>query len=776
MRNRTDIAGLSVFDRLRQLAKTYKGLWEVAANLIFGFILANSTIFSSLAPFGVAYTAASGTKSYYFSAIGAILGYIASFNESNSMRYIAAVFLVVVLKTMADNIKLKRINGYIAPIVAAVSLAAVSGYISINTFATSYDIILMLSEVLLASAASFFFSKSMMLYENKSRLTKRTELSCIIITYCILVIALNSFKIFDFYVGRVVALTVILLSALIAHEAGGAVIGITTGIALVLSGVEYSYVAAAYAFGGLIAGVFAHTGRFGAAIALTVVNAAAAVITGIDNVGFASLFECFAATVLFMFVPNSSVKLLSRVFTLKTEEACSEGEKDVVLSKLRSSAEALMDIASTTQKVSQKLNSTAKRDINSVTSKTAEMLCKRCSQRSVCWQTDYNYTMDIFNHSLEKLKANPMLAETDLPDHFRHKCIKTAELVNLLSQNFSQYNSKENVRRKYSQVREVVSDQFEGMGILLSEIYGEKQKNLVFHHKQTEYIKAYFERMNINAMAVRCYSDTTERITVEIEIIEARLQKLDLINLAIDLADICEREFDMPVVRKLSDICVIVLHERPIYLVDFAASQKSCSDNKMCGDSYKMFSDESGRANIIVADGMGTGFNAAIDSTMTTSLLERLLENGVGYEAALKLVNSALIIKSNDESLSTIDIASIDLYSGQCEFLKAGAAPTFIKKDGRAGFIESTSLPAGIITGVDFERTSLKLGAGDLILMVSDGVTATGTDWVKEELENFNGTPKELCNKIVTTAKLRRNDCREDDITAVAALIINNKY
>ena len=46
---------------------------------------------------------------------------------------------------------------------------------------------------------------------------------------------------------------------------------------------------------------------------------------------------------------------------------------------------------------------------------------------------------------------------------------------------------------------------------------------------------------------------------------------------------------------------------------------------------------------------------------MTAELLRRLIEAGVSLDAALKLVNSALLVKSGDESLSTIDIVGVDL-------------------------------------------------------------------------------------------------------------------
>lgn len=93
----------------------------------------------------------------------------------------------------------------------------------------------------------------------------------------------------------------------------------------------------------------------------------------------------------------------------------------------------------------------------------------------------------------------------------------------------------------------------------------------------------------------------------------------------------------------------------------------------------------------------------------------------MSLDASLKLVNSALLVKSGDESLATIDITGVDLYTGKAEFYKAGAAPTFLRKSGKGGYVESSSLPVGILGGVNFEKNAVTLRDGDVIVMVSDG-------------------------------------------------------
>ena len=59
--------------------------------------------------------------------------------------------------------------------------------------------------------------------------------------------------------------------------------------------------------------------------------------------------------------------------------------------------------------------------------------------------------------------------------------------------------------------------------------------------------------------------------------------------------------------------------------------------------------------------------------------------------------------------------------------------------------------------------------------MMSDGATDGGTDWIKEELKNAQDiSAHDLAERICETAKRRRKDPHDDDITVIAAIIEKN--
>jgi stage II sporulation protein E len=192
----------------------------------------------------------------------------------------------------------------------------------------------------------------------------------------------------------------------------------------------------------------------------------------------------------------------------------------------------------------------------------------------------------------------------------------------------------------------------------------------------------------------------------------------------------------------------------------------------MCGDAYDCFNDGKGHFIAVLSDGMGTGGRAAVDGAMASGLMTRLLKAGFGFDCSLRILNSSMLFKSTDESLATVDIVSIDLFTGEAELYKAGAAPTIVRRAGKTGKAVSTSLPVGILRDIGFDRAAIKLKQGDILLLMSDGAVSEGTDWIRAELEAWrDGSAEDLAEHISECARRRRTDDHEDDITVIAAIL-----
>ena len=122
-----------------------------------------------------------------------------------------------------------------------------------------------------------------------------------------------------------------------------------------------------------------------------------------------------------------------------------------------------------------------------------------------------------------------------------------------------------------------------------------------------------------------------------------------------------------------------------------------------------------------------------------------------------------------------MDICHVNLFDGHAEFIKLGAAASFIWRQERIISLRSVTLPAGILKQVEPEKNEMLLKDGDMILMVTDGVTdALGGEaetgaWLKGKLSAFPmSNPQDAAEYILQEAKKERRDGRRDDMTVLA--------
>lgn len=198
------------------------------------------------------------------------------------------------------------------------------------------------------------------------------------------------------------------------------------------------------------------------------------------------------------------------------------------------------------------------------------------------------------------------------------------------------------------------------------------------------------------------------------------------------------------------------------------------------GDNHAVIESERGRLTAILSDGMGSGEKAYGDSEMVLDLMEKMLEAGYPVEEAVKLINGALIAGAERRNMSTMDICDLDLYDGNCTFLKAGAAASFLKRANLVETIENHSLPMGIFQLNEPERITRKLMDGDYIIMMTDGVLdALKQNHYEETMRQIVASvneqnPKEIARRILQFVLHCSGGHVEDDMTVLVLGIWEN--
>ena len=773
MQNRTDYAGLSFWDRLRQTAGQYRHAGEMAAAAVGGVVFSSAQILGGITPFGVALAAAVPEELFLPALFGALFGYLWFPAPGSTMEYAAAILLLGGVRwTLSTGSLWRRIPQ--APAVLAGGCMLAGGLASAFALGGTPDRLLMAVAVsMLTAGSAWFFARSLVILRSRVASAYQEELGCLYVTFLLLTAGLARITALGISVGRVLASAGVLLFAIAGGPAGGAVMGVGAGLVALALGKESAFLMGSYAAGGLLAGAASRFGRIPTALCYLVVTALVSVTSPTARMLQISLAENLLACLIVLVLPARVVQFVQPA--REGTAAQTSAERMALRMHMERFAQALREIGETTREVSRKLNSMHLCSVEDVWQHTLDTVCRKCPRRYRCWQSEFDQTMDAVNNCMLILRREGQLESGQIPAPLREVCRVPDELAAALTAGYVRYQAELGSRRKVSQIRGVVTDQFEGLAMLVEELSGRWESYCCRNSRLEEKAQRCLTAQGLDPGEICCSLDRENRLLMDCEINPLKLPRLDKTALALEMGELLGRELELPQVRTVGGHAYLSWQERAVYTVDWGSSQLTETGSKITGDAYRSLTTDTGRFVLILSDGMGTGGNAAVDSAMTSDLLRRLLEAGVGCDAALKIVNSALLLKSGEETLATADVAAVDLFTGRAEFYKAGAAPTFLVKNGRAGSVQSDSLPAGILEGAAFEKSSLTLREGDRLVLVSDGVTATGADWVKSQLEaGASSSPQQLAESLAKTARERQQPGREDDITVLVAELVRS--
>ncbi len=213
--------------------------------------------------------------------------------------------------------------------------------------------------------------------------------------------------------------------------------------------------------------------------------------------------------------------------------------------------------------------------------------------------------------------------------------------------------------------------------------------------------------------------------------------------------------------------------EEPKFQLLTGSARAVKETERISGDNYSFYEGEDGKMTVILSDGMGSGEKACRDSERVIELTERLLEAGFRKEAAIQMINGALASSGQEENMSTLDVCDMNLYTGECEFIKVGAACTYIKRGRLVDRLSSQSFPLGVFGQLEPEVMYRTLESGDYVIMLSDGVLdalsqGIGEDVMPEIIGRMNySSPGEIANQLLAYCLAQSKGQVRDDMTVL---------
>jgi len=521
--------------------------------------------------------------------------------------------------------------------------------------------------------------------------------------------------------------------------------------------------AAVIAFSAVASGAFTKYGKIVRAVGFMFFCAVSTVVLGIDDNSWKILVEAAVAAAAFVCIPIEKIKVPESDFSDNTVAL-------MLRERLNFAADAIGGIGSGINAAADTLDRKYSTNPEKIAERAADRACRSCPNSMVCWGKKYEQFRKEFSRLVTQLRTGFELTEFSMSPECAEECVNKNSVIRAISSEYSRYVSAAADERRIRELRRIYIDQLEGvrdilrdMGALRAEVKtanrartAEKRAEKLLRENGVELPQAFVMFDRRGKLRFEAYGTTEPRVTRE--------------YLGTLLIKALGRDLELPEITGSSGRIRITTNERTALSAKIGAFQLPKGQNNVCGDCYDTFTDASGALYVILSDGMGTGSRARVDSAMACSVLSKLLKGGISLPAALETVNNVLMIKSADESFATLDICRLDLNSGECAVYKAGAATTYIKSADKLVRATLSSPPAGLGGKLTVPAQKFTVGAGDVIVMTTDGAVLD-EQWLSRELSQ-RIEPCELSERIAKAARSAENG-RDDDISVIAVAVGN---
>lgn len=744
-------------------------LWEKGVKILTcalyflsSFILSGAGLFSVRIPLSIGLCAACTGVELLCAAAGGILGGALRLSAGEMLCAVIPVGAITGTVFVMERTNLRKNRRLILSVTVFALHFLCSVGVMLAELPNMADFILIICTSLLCAASVTFYSGTADCIRNRRSpyMLDNHSLVCIVASLCTLLLGSSELSLMGFRPARFFGCFVILTAAYLFSRSGGSIAGIAAGGCIAVSGTGVA-LSICYGICGLLSGIFSKQGQIVCALVFTLTSGIAALLDGTRE-GLCVFAEAALAAFIFAVIPKAKLsRIRSNILNPKAQRIDFE---------FGCAGERLMETAKAVGSVSECVANVSK-GIEALSPASDVMVCMRVRER-VCSQCRLKDTFcpeeGDFAAVLEKLAAGDEIGAEDFSADFNMKCPCVPRLADSFNRIYATRNAVNALQANSARNRALACGQFDWTATLLRELSEDLSKGAQVLFGKEKCAARVLSEFGFTVIKTSCIQPLSGalRLTCTVEEIPP---STSLSQLTAALSKELEVMLNPPKIKILSEGKELVFLRKELYKIRIGSAAASCGNQKLCGDYFECFQTDS-KAYIILSDGMGTGGRAAIDSTMTVELFSRLIRAGVSLDSALSITNSALSVKSDDESLSTLDVAEIDLFDGNTVIYKAGAAPSFYTNQGRIRTVEISSTPLGILSKVKFNKYSLKLHGGDALVMVSDGILGCGNSWLKDEIKAFGKKDASGFSQDIVDSARRRCGERFDDMTVITAV------
>ena len=558
----------------------------------------------------------------------------------------------------------------------------------------------------------------------------------------------------------------VLFTLILARTRGalyGAAAGMIGGMAAASSGT-----APALAVAGFFAGLFFEYSGY---VAMTVsFVAACGYCMYTEGLGSFGYFTADYLLALLLFVPlwylfpkSSPVVEKASFGEVITKDLAGKAKE-----KLRSMSDAFSSLSEVFYTVSDTIKKPKLSECSRLVSDCCSQICSQCALSGVCWGQEQGKNVDATTLAATRLLTEGKVKKEDFSEPFRSKCIHLSRLLELINQRYDVLSGgflKNNKTR-------LLAGEYSSVSRLLKSTAGELSQELEYNPMLEERANKVLRNLGIYYRRVAVFGNRELKIDVY-------GIKMDRVSFGTDkILSAFEKEFsclfDAPSFLMFEESVVMRLRRKRVLSLECAKSGYTKKGEAVSGDHLSFFETDREYFYTLICDGMGSGREAAFTSRLASIFIEKLMHCATPKNVTLEMLNAFLMSKT-DETFTTVDLLEIDLLSAGANFIKAGAAPSYILRGDRLHRIESRTPPAGILNRMCAEQTSFTLKAGDFVILLSDGADLGESGSVLASMiagKSFENAGA-LCDLIFQGVKENRSV--SDDLSISVIRVMNNK-
>lgn len=747
---------------------------------MMGILMARAA-FMGMNPIAIAYFCAVylERKGRFIAMLAIILGTFTVMPMIDAVKYSLIMIVLTIVTSLIEyynkRLTVGLVGGLAGMITAALTLA--------NGFLTKSDysfILLALAEGIAIFAISLIFRRGLepILHGFKGQAIDNEQIISIAVMLAVIIYGLPNIDWLDFSLSMTVVLFSVLLIGYKYGAGYGAVAGVACGIVLALKSGEINQIGMMCMLG-IIAGTFRELGRF---FSIAMYSAAVFVLGEMYQnfkIDYSSLGALVSSAALFLLLPKPFITKINIGEGWDKEDIfVKQNIQSITKGKLKDFSESFQNLSSTFISIADKKIELGKNDKTQIFNDLSEKLCKDCTNCNACWNSNFYDTYQGAYFIMNTVEKNGTISVSEVPQDFACRCIcldkflfETRRIMEVAKINLSWYNrmaeSREAIAGQFNEVANIIQD-FSTELYKTSDTTETVKKRMIYdlkaNHIIVKRIAVFDKRNNKQEIYMTARTERGRCITIK----EAAAILSDAFG-----KRMCPSEGCKNVMTKDYDTFIFI--EDANYKVFTGMARMTKEGGVISGDNYSFIYPDNGTIVMTLSDGMGTGEIACEESESVIELLEQFIEAGFRKESAVKLINSILVLKSEEQTFSTIDMSVINLYTGVCDIIKIGASTTFIKRKNWVESIHSTTMPVGIINHVDYDPVAKQLSDGDFVIMVTDGVIdcIPGDDkekFIEELIADLHmNNPKEISNAILNQALELNQGVPKDDMTVLVA-------